>query len=574
MIKRMQARLAFYLVAGLVAITLAGTLRHSPASGQELPAATEAATSEASSANPVSSAAATGEAIAEEGRAVVTKLPPPPADPAWVKPIDDLFGAVLVKPLETILFFNLGRAAVWFGTPESEIPTVPLVVAWLVAGALFFTVRMRFVNLWAFGHAVALTRGDYDDPADKGEVSHFQALSSALSATVGLGNIAGVATAVSLGGPGAVFWMTVVGFLGMTSKFTECTLGVLYREISPEGRVSGGPMHYLKTGLAEIGWGKVGTVLSLFFAVMCIGASFGGGCAYQVNQSLRAIETVVPVLSEYRWAYGLLMVVAVGVVIVGGIKQIAATAEKIVPLMTAVYVVCTLTILAAHADRIVPAFQTILVEAFTPAAGLGGVIGVMFMGARRAAFSNEAGVGSASIAHSAAKTDEPVSEGIVALLEPFIDTIVICNMTGLLIVVTGVYADPAFAHLNGAEKGALLTVNAFGTVSPWFPYLLAVAVFMFAYSTAISWSYYGERCWSFLFGERASLVYKLLFLTFAFLGSIVTAQNALDFSDLMILAMAFPNVFGAFLLSGRVYAELQAYWARLQTHSLRGGRHK
>ncbi len=454
---------------------------------------------------------------------------------------------------------------------EAVVHGVPVVVLWLVLGAIYFTLRMGFVNLRGFRHAIDVTRGKYDNPDDEGEVSHFQALASALSATVGLGNIAGVAIAVSVGGPGAILWMVFAGFLGMSSKFVECTLGQKYREVRPDGRVMGGAMFYLSKGLAELGLRPLGKVLAVMFAILCIGGSFGGGNTFQVNQSLNAIQETVPFLAENRWVYGLVMTLLVGVVIIGGIKRIAQTAEKIVPTMCAVYVVACLFVLFTHASHIPQAFSTIFEGAFTPMAGYGGFLGVLVQGFKRAAFSNEAGVGSAAIAHSAAKTEHAVREGIVALLEPFIDTILVCTMTGLVIVITGAY-DPAtlvegqavYAPYLDSANGAGLTSQAFSTVISWFPLVLSVAVVLFAFSTMISWSYYGERCWAWLFGDRSSMVYRLLFLVFVFLGSIITSQNILDFGDLMILGMAFPNVLGVVLLSGGVRRDLGEYLRKLK----------
>ncbi|TPV92282.1 MAG: alanine:cation symporter family protein [Myxococcales bacterium FL481] len=436
---------------------------------------------------------------------------------------------------------------------------LPIIVLWLLFGAAFFTFRMGFVNIRAFRHAFDVVRGRFDNPDDPGEVSHFQALASALSATVGLGNIAGVAVAIATGGPGAVVWIVVAGFFGMSSKFVECTLGQKYREIAPSGQVMGGPMFYLRKGLAETGRPRLGKGLAVVFAILCVGGSIGGGNTFQVNQSLGIIQEQVPLFAEYRWLYGLLMAIAVGVVILGGIRRIAATAEKVVPLMCGVYVLACLYVLFANADAIPSAFATIVRSAWTPEAGYGGFVGVLVTGIRRAVFSNEAGVGSAAIAHSAARTDHPVREGIVALLEPFVDTIVVCTMTGLVIVITGAYAAPENFDVIAAAQGAALTSRAMATEISWFPVVLAVAVLMFAYSTLISWSYYGDRAWCFLFGPRSAIVYKLLFLSFVFLGSIVTGNNVLNFGDLMILSMAFPNILGILFLSSGVRRDLDDY---------------
>ena len=432
--------------------------------------------------------------------------------------------------------------------------SIPIVVVWLVFGALFFTVKMNFINVRAFKHAIDLIRGKYDDPNDEGEVSHFQALATALSATVGLGNIAGVAVAITVGGPGATFWMIVAGLLGMSSKFVECTLGVKYRVVNENGEVSGGPMYYLKNGLSKYGYGNIGKVLAVLFAILCIGGSFGGGNMFQANQAYAQLSGQFPMLSGNGPMFGFLLAILVGTVIIGGIKSIARVTEKIVPFMAALYVTAALVILAVNFSEIGNAFAMIFKGAFAPSAAFGGFIGVIIQGFRRAAFSNEAGVGSASIAHSATKTNEPVSEGIVSLLEPFIDTVVICTMTALVIIVTGM------SGVQGVE-GAQLTSQAFESVISWFPYVLVIAIFLFAFSTMISWSYYGLKSWTYLFGssKKSELVYKLIFLIFIIVGSSVKLGAVLDFSDMMILAMAFPNILGLLILSGEVKIDLKEY---------------
>ena len=436
-----------------------------------------------------------------------------------------------------------------------EIGTsIPIVVVWLVFGALFFTIKMNFINVRAFKHAVDLVRGKYDDPSDEGEVSHFQALATALSATVGLGNIAGVAVAITVGGPGATFWMIVAGLLGMSSKFVECTLGVKYRVVNENGEVSGGPMYYLKNGLAKYGYGNIGKVLAVLFAILCIGGSFGGGNMFQANQAYAQLSGQFPMLSGNGPMFGFLLAILVGTVIIGGIKSIARVTEKIVPFMAVLYVAAALVILVVNFSDIGNAFAMIFKGAFAPSAAFGGFIGVIIQGFRRAAFSNEAGVGSASIAHSATKTNEPVSEGIVSLLEPFIDTVVICTMTALVIIVTGM------SGVQGVE-GAQLTSQAFESVISWFPYVLVIAIFLFAFSTMISWSYYGLKSWTYLFGssKKSELIYKLIFLIFIIVGSSVKLGAVLDFSDMMILAMAFPNILGLLILSGEVKIDLKEY---------------
>jgi alanine or glycine:cation symporter, AGCS family len=480
--------------------------------------------------------------------------PATPAEPGFEQRVDGVF-----KRFNDVLGGWL-FAPIYLGYGENP-PKVPFAVAWLVCGASFLTLRMGFINIRAFRHAVRITMGRYDNKGDTGEVSHFQALTTALSATVGLGNIAGVATAIALGGPGACFWMIVAGLLGMSSKMAECTLGLKYRQIRDDGRVMGGAMYYLTDGLKELKLGPLGLVLGYLFVLMCIGGSFGGGNSYQVNASLGAISQTIPFLHDHRWVYGLVMTVMTGSVILGGLTVIARVAEKIVPFMCGFYILMSVYVLVTNAALIPDAAMRILSGAFQPGAVYGGVIGVLIVGFQRASFSNEAGVGSAAIAHAAAKTPYPVREGIVALLEPFIDTVIVCTMTALVIVITNAYdrTDPTFATI-AVKNGAALTSKAFETQSVIFPYMLSLVVFLFAFSTQISWSYYGERCWAFLFGDRASLAYRIIFLVFTFLGSVVTAEQMLEFGDLMILGMAVPNLFGVVLLSGKIKRDLDDYW--------------
>jgi len=469
--------------------------------------------------------------------------------------VDQLFG-VLVGYVYAVTFFDV------LGFVDGV--TLPFAVAWLAVGAIYFTFRMGFVNIRAFGHAIKCVRGKYDDPKDIGETTHFQALSTALSATVGLGNIAGVAIAISIGGPGATFWMIVAGFFGMVAKFTECTLGQMYRQVRPDGHVMGGAMEYLSRGLADVGWTKTGKVLAVLFCVMCIGGSLGAGNAFQVSQSLSAVKQSVPGIADSPWIYGLIMAVMVALVIIGGIKRIAHVTQAIVPSMCGIYVLACLWIILSNVSMVPEMLVQIVAGAFTPEAGLGGIIGVLVVGFQRAAFSSEAGIGSAAIAHSTARTKYPVREGIVALLEPFIDTIVVCTMTALVIIITGVYNSPETADLVASKQGAALTSAAFGTVISWFPLILTLAVVLFAFSTMISWSYYGERCWSYLFGEQSAMAFRIMFVIVVFLGSITSASNILDFSDLMILSMAFPNLIGLYFLQGKVRAALDVYMQKLR----------
>jgi AGCS family alanine or glycine:cation symporter len=440
---------------------------------------------------------------------------------------------------------------------------IPFIVIWLVLGATFFTLRMGFINLRGFRHSIDLAKGKYDDPDAPWQVTHFQALATAVSGTVGLGNIAGVAVAVSLGGAGATFWMIVCGLLGMSSKFVECTLGVKYRDILPDGRVFGGPMNYLRYGLEKRNMKGLGKVLAGVFAVLCVGASFGGGNMFQANQSFEQLAGQFHVLQGNGFWFGVVTAILVGVVIIGGIRSIANVTGRVVPLMASIYIIAALAVIIMNIQNIGPAFSAILEGAFNPGALKGGIIGVLVVGFQRAAFSNEAGVGSAAIAHSTAKTHNPPSEGFVALLEPFIDTVVVCTLTALVLIFTGMHEVEGMA-------GAQLTSDAFGSVISWFPYVLGVAVFLFAFSTMISWSYYGMRAWTYLFGKsrRSEMVYKMLFLIFVVIGASVSLGAVLDFSDMMILAMSFPNIIGLYIMSGEVRKDLDDYLKRLKSNQL------
>jgi len=467
--------------------------------------------------------------------------------------IDGFFGTVNGY-MASVVFFDILPG-------EGELP---FIVAWLIFGAVYLTFRFGFINLRMMGHALSILRGKYRSPEDKGDVSPFQALTTALSATVGLGNIAGVAIAVSIGGPGATFWMIVAGFFGMTAKFTEVTLAQMYREFRPDGRVMGGAMEYLSKGLKEKGMAPLGRYLAILFAVLTIGASLGGGNAFQVSQAMGAVQNEISFFRDFPWAFGLIMATAVGIVIIGGIRRIAHTAEAVVPVMVLIYLAACLWIILTHITDIPAALHLIFTEAFSPTAVGGGMIGVLVQGFKRAVFSSEAGIGSAAIAHSAAAVKYPVRQGFVALYEPLIDTIIICTMTALVIIITGVYNAPEYAPLIAASKGAALTAKAFGSVISWFPAILSLSVVLFAYSTMISWSYYGERCWTYAFGERFSIIYRIIFLAFIVLASLVSAGNILDFSDLLLLSMAFPNFIALYLLQGKVANALKSYINRLR----------
>ncbi len=467
----------------------------------------------------------------------------------------------------------------------------------LIIGATYFTIYFKFINFRGFFTSINIVRGKYDDLESEipisvsetvhtddgdnpdtirveghtGEVSHFQALTAALSATVGLGNIAGVAIAVSIGGAGATFWMIIAGFLGMASKFVECTLGVKYRDIESDGTVFGGPMYYLRKGLKLRGLEGLGKVLAILFAIFCIGGSFGGGNMFQVNQAFQLLESVTggseSVLHQRGWLFGIIMAIGVAIVIIGGIKKIASVTDKIVPFMVLIYVGAALFVLIANFSQIGSAFGAIFEGAFTGAGVAGGVVGVLVQGFRRAAFSNEAGIGSASIAHSAVKTKYPASEGMVALLEPFIDTVVVCTMTALVLIITG-FVNPNNATMNDAQA-ILLTSSAFQSAISWFPYILAVAVVLFAFSTMISWSYYGYQAWSYLFGrsKRTEYTYKIIFCIFVVIGASSSLVSVIGFSDAMIFAMMVPNMVGLVLLAPRVREEFNKYMKAIRTAS-------
>jgi len=459
----------------------------------------------------------------------------------------------------------------------------------LIIGALYFTFYFKFINFRGFFTSVNIVRGKYDD-LDKseiplavagdstpggdaietikiedhdGEVSHFQALTAALSATVGLGNIAGVAIAVSIGGAGATFWMIIAGLLGMASKFVECTLGVKYRDIEADGTVYGGPMYYLTKGLKSKGMAGLGKVLAVLFAIFVIGGSFGGGNMFQVNQAFQLVEHITggneSFLHDKGWLFGLVMAVLVGIVIIGGIKKIAKVTDKIVPFMVVIYVAASLFVIFANYDLIGSAFAQIWNGAFSPEGIAGGAVGVLVQGFRRAAFSNEAGIGSASIAHSAVKTKYAASEGMVALLEPFIDTVVVCTMTALVLIITG-FVDPLNPPANDAQA-ILLTSSAFASSISWFPYVLTVAVVLFAFSSMISWSYYGFQGWSYLFGrtKKAEYTYKVIFCVFVIIGAAASLGSVIGFSDAMIFAMMVPNMIGLAILAPKVKEELKKY---------------
>ena len=445
---------------------------------------------------------------------------------------------------------------------------LPVVVLWLVVGAVFFTIYMGFINLRGFKHAIELVRGDYADPNSRGEVSHFQALATAVSGTVGIGNIGGVAVAVTVGGPGATFWLILAGFLGMSTKFVECTLGVKYRKEFDDGHVSGGPMYYLRQGFSDRGMEGFGKFMGSFYAIGIFIGALGIGNMFQSNQAYVQLNHVSGgALDGLGWLVGLILAGVVFSVIIGGIKSIARVTEKIVPFMAIFYCLFALIVIAMNADSIPQAVANIFTGAFTGEGVAGGALGAMIIGFQRAVFSNEAGIGSASIAHSAVRTDEPVTEGIVSLLEPFIDTIVICTITAMVIG-TAQVAAPDFAH--GAQ-GVAMTSAAFEREFSWFPLPLAFAALLFAFSTMISWSYYGLKGWTYLFGEseRGQTIYKLIFCAFVALGCMVQLGPILDISDALVFLICVPNILGLYFLAPIVKKEMNSYFARIKSGEIR-----
>ena len=499
--------------------------------------------------------------------------------------IDNIFG-IFVGYIAKVLFYKI------FG--------IPLIVLVLLVGAITFTFYFKFINIRGFKHSLEIIRGKYDNPNDTGQISHFQALTSALSATIGLGNIAGVAIAVAQGGPGAVFWMMFIAIFSMSAKFVSASLAQMYRKVNSDGSISGGPMYYLDQGLKEKGLAGFGRVLGIMYAIFIIGGAFGGGNMFQANQSYELVATQVPLLAANSWLYGVILAGMVALVILGGIVRIGKATEKIVPAMVLIYVGASIWIILTNFERLPGVISSIFTQAFTPEAFYGGFIGVLVIGIKRAVFSNEGGVGSAAIAHSAAKTDEPIREGLVAMIGPFIDTIVICFMTASVLLITlednallkeynsakqEVYSSElvlasangideianaevslveAQERLGAASKGAEFTSTAFSSVFPWFPIILSIVVFLFSYSTMISWYYYGDKGWNYLFGAASIPIYQAIFLGCIILGSVAKLGNVLDFSDMMILSCAFPNIIGAFFLLPEIKTKLNDYWSRYQ----------
>ena len=481
-----------------------------------------------------------------------------------------------MNPVEIFTSFSDWITNVVFYSVTIGGASLPLIVVWLVLAGAFFTVWLGFMQVRGPKLAINLVRGKYSDPNDAGEVSHFQALATAVSGTVGLGNIAGVAIAISLGGPGATFWMILAGLLGMATKMAECMMGVKYRREHADGTVSGGPMYYLRQGLADRGMVGLGKVLAVLFSLFMIGGAIGGGNMFQSNQATAQIVAVTggedSFLADIPWVVGLVFAALAGAVIIGGIKSIARVTEKIVPFMAVLYIAACIIVLLWNFGSIPEAFGSIFSGAFSPEGVAGGAVGALIVGFQRAAFSNEAGLGSASVAHSAVKTREPATEGFVAMLEPFIDTVVICTMTALTIVITGAYKDPNASELGGVA----LTSNAFETVLPWFPNVLAVAVVLFAFSTMISWSYYGMKATGYLFGDNvvAENAFKAIFLVFTVIGSAAALGPVINFSDSAIFLMSLPNLVGLYIMAPEIRSVIQGYLARVQSGEVKEYAHR
>jgi len=478
----------------------------------------------------------------------------------FLKPFNDWWATTINAPLDRVLFFPVYKTDETFKN-GSQVG-LPLIVVTLLFGGLFFTIRYGFLNIRMFKHALHLVVGKYDKKDDPGEVSHFQALASALAGTVGLGNIAGVAVAITMGGPGAVFWMWFTAFFGMSMKCSECLLGHMYRRVKPDGRVLGGPMVYLEEGLKQVGLAPIGKVMAIVYALFAIMSAFAAGNMFQVNQTVSIISMSFFPESGSPLALKLLLGIVIAgmtsVVIIGGIRRIGEFTSRLVPFMCAVYILMCLFVLTLNITEVPHMFVSIFQGAFAPDALFGGFIGVLVQGARRAAFSNEAGLGSAAIAHSAAKTDEPVREGYVALLEPFIDTIVICTMTALAILSTG-------AHETANAEGVGITRVAFEQLGGLEDILLCLAIFTFAWSTVLGWGYYGERATEYLFGMRGIWPYRILYVMVICVAPLLSLGAVIDFADMLLLSLAFPNILGMIVLSGKVKAMSDDYIRRLRS---------
>ncbi len=568
-------RRPFCLLLALVLFTFASV----PATAQE-PAAPEASPVQAEVADTPAApeGTLTEEAVSETVEGADAADPAPNADAESAGGLEEVFNSIL-DPINGFIFWTL-FFDISFGAFGEETQ-LPFLVVWLAFGAVFYTVYHGFINVRGFRHAIQIVRGKWQASDDTGDITPFRALTSALSATVGLGNIAGVSIAMVTGGPGALFWMMFLGLFGMTSKFHETTLAQMFRVKNEDGTMSGGPMFFIDRGLKQVSpaLAPLGKVLAVVFAVFLMGAALGGGNMFQANQSFEAFfdQFVQPFVADDNMdgarragsvGYGLLMAAMVAVVVIGGIGRIGAATSIIVPVMATIYVAACSFIILNNAEQLPSLIGLIFREAWSPEAGLGGVLGAMMVGFQRAAFSSEAGIGSSAVAHSAAKTDEPVREGLVASLEPFVDTIVICFMTGMVVLITGAYQ-------QGIDGGAAVTLWAFESrpvmQTLQFPLILAVSIMLFAFSTMISWCYYGERAWGYLFGIKSVIVFRLVFVFCVFVGSVASLGAVIDSADAMLLSCALPNILGGIILAPLVKKRLSNYWGKYRRGELKPG---
>ena len=473
-----------------------------------------------------------------------------------------------IQPLTNILSSFIFYEVEIFDAP------MPLIVLWLIGAAIFFTAYFNFLNLRGFNHAFQLLRGDYSSPNNEGELTHFQALSTAVSGTVGIGNIAGVAIVISIGGPGATFWLVIAGFLGMSTKFAECVAGVMYRKVNPDGSISGGPMYYLEAGLRQRNLSWLAKPMGLFYSMAIVVGCLGIGNMFQSNQAFQQFIFITggdtSFFSDKGWLFGSILAGIVGLVIIGGIQGIARVTSKLVPFMTLIYVVGALLVIMINADKVPWAISAIFTEAFNPSAMSGGMLGIMILGFQRAAFSNEAGIGSAAIAHATVKTQEPITEGYVGLMEPFIDTVVICTLTALVILTT-VY-EPSM--VNEGIQGIALTSQAFSSTLSWSVLPLSFIAILFAFSTILSWSYYGLKGWTYIVGESvwAENIFKIFFCIFIALGCMINLSAVLEFSDALIFIVALPNILGLYILAPIIKNELTSYQKRLKSGEIQNYR--
>lgn len=466
---------------------------------------------------------------------------------------------------------DIASSVVLYSVPVAG-QDVKLLLVWLAAAALFFTLYFGFINIRYFKHGIDIILGKFDKSEDVGQINSWQALMASMSGTVGLGNIAGVAVAVSLGGPGAVFWMIVLGFFSMSTKFAEVTLGVKYRKTieTPNGTtVVGGPIYYLEEALGQFGWPKLGKALAVFFAICCILGSIGGANIFQSNQAFQQLYVVTGgeqgIMDGKGWLFGIVMAALVGIVIIGGIKSIAQVASRLVPFMAAIYIVAALFVITMNSENIIPAIQSIFTNAFSMQAGISGLLGAMLVGFQRAAFSNESGLGTAAIVYPAAKAHEPISQGIASMLGPFLDTIVICTITALMILISGAY-DP-----NTQIQGVELTSNALAAGASWLPLMLSIIVFLFAYSTMITFAYTSSKCVAYLSNHNPIIhnIYNGLYCLLAVVGASSSLNHVIDFTDSVFLSMAIPNILGLFLLAPLIKKELKAYEEQIKNAALK-----